>query len=40
MDLGRLELARARTEKLSIGQSLPQVQELLGDPHENGKNSK
>jgi len=34
MDLGRLELARARTEKLSIGQSLPQVQELLGDPHE------
>ncbi len=34
MNLGRLELIKARSEKLKIGQSLPQVEELLGQPHE------
>ncbi len=34
MYLARAEQARARTEKLKIGQTIPQVQELLGEPHE------
>lgn len=34
MSLARSEQARARTKKLEIGQTLPQVQDLLGDPHE------
>jgi len=42
MVLGRLELDRARSEKLCIGQTLPQVEELLGQPHEKilGENGK
>ena len=34
MNLGRLEQTRARSEKLKIGQTLPQVEALLGKPHE------
>lgn len=34
MNLARGKQARARTEKLKIGQTIPQVQELLGEPHE------
>ena len=34
MSIGRLELARARSEKLKIGQTLPDVELLLGKPHE------
>ena len=34
MDQARLEQFRARADKLSIGQTIPQVQELLGEPHE------
>jgi tetratricopeptide (TPR) repeat protein len=43
MDVARQILGKARTEKLLVGQTIPQVQELLGNPHEkvigeNGKN--
>jgi tetratricopeptide (TPR) repeat protein len=43
MNLARVEQALARTDRLEIGQTIPQVQELLGDPHEkvlgdNGEN--
>ena len=43
MNLARVEQALARTNRLEIGQTIPQVQELLGDPHEkvlgdNGEN--
>ena len=34
MSLARSEQAKARTKKLEIGQTVPQVQDLLGDPHE------
>ena len=34
MENGRLELMRARSKNLEIGQSLPEVEELLGKPHE------
>ena len=34
MNLGRSELDIARSKKLSIGQTLPEVEELLGAPHE------
>ena len=34
MDLARNKLAGARTEKLKIGLTVPQVQDLLGEPHE------
>ena len=34
MNLARGKQARARTEKLKVGQTIPQVQELLGEPHE------
>ena len=34
INLGRLEQRVARSEKLEIGQIIPQVQELLGEPHE------
>ena len=34
MELGRLELLSARSKNLEIGQSLPEVEELLGRPHE------
>lgn len=34
MDIGRLEQARARSDRLKIGQTLPQVEDLLGEPHE------
>ena len=43
MEQARLELKKARTEKLAIGQTVPQIQDLLGEPHEkilgnNGEN--
>ena len=43
MNLARTKQAIARTEKLKIGQTIPQVQALLGEPHEkiigsNGSN--
>ena len=34
MNQARSIQAKARTEKLDIGQTIPQVQELLGEPHE------
>ena len=34
MDNGRLELMKARSDKLSLGLTLPQVEDLLGQPHE------
>jgi len=34
MNLGRLELDIARSKKLNIGQTLPEVEALLGEPHE------
>ena len=34
MENGRLQLMRARSKKLEVGQSLPEVEELLGEPHE------
>ena len=34
MNLGRLELDIARSKKLNIGQTLPEVVALLGEPHE------
>ena len=34
MELGRLKLLTARSKNLEIGQSLPEVEELLGRPHE------
>ncbi len=34
MESGRLKQKVARSEKLEIGQTVPQVQELLGEPHE------
>jgi len=34
MDIGRLEQTRARSDRLKIGQTLPQVEDLLGEPHE------
>ena len=34
MSLARSKQAKARTKKLQIGQTVPQVQDLLGDPHE------
>ena len=34
MNLARGKQARARTEKLKVGQTIPQVRELLGEPHE------
>ena len=34
MEFGRLELDIARSKKLSIGQTLPEVEALLGMPHE------
>jgi len=43
MNLARSRQAIARTEKLKIGQTIPQVQALLGEPHDkiigsNGSN--
>ena len=43
MEYGRLDLIHARSEKLKIGLTLPEVESLLGDPHEkvlgdNGQN--
>lgn len=43
MEKARAEMAIARTHRIEIGQTIPQVQELLGDPHEkilgdNGEN--
>jgi tetratricopeptide (TPR) repeat protein len=43
MNLARTKQAIARSEKLKIGQTIPQVQALLGEPHEkiigsNGSN--
>ena len=34
MDSARQILSKARMEKLVVGQTIPQVQELLGDPQE------
>ena len=34
LEFGRLELDIARSKKLSIGQTLPEVEALLGMPHE------
>ncbi len=34
MELGRLKLSLARSKRLEVGQSLPEVEELLGQPHE------
>ena len=34
MENARLDQAKARTKKLKIGQTLPEVEELLGAPHE------
>ena len=34
MNLGRLDQTRARSERLKIGQTLPEVESLLGKPHE------
>ena len=34
MKIGRLEQILARSERLRIGQTLPEVKELLGEPHE------
>ena len=34
MDSARKILSKARMEKLVVGQTIPQIQELLGDPHE------
>ena len=34
MEFARLEQTRARSDKLKIGQTLPQVEALLGKPHE------
>ena len=34
MDLGRLDQAIARSERLMVGQTLPEVEALLGEPHE------
>ena len=34
MENARLDQAKARTKKLKIGQTLPEVEELLGEPHE------
>ena len=44
MNIGRRELILARSKKLEIGQTLPEVEDLLGEPHEkilgsNGKDS-
>ncbi len=42
MNQGRLELMRARSDRLEIGLTLPQVEDLLGPPHEKilGNNGK
>ena len=34
MNLAREKQTRARSERLELGMSLPQVQKLMGDPHE------
>ena len=34
MNIGRTKQEVARSEKLKIGQTVPQVQDLLGEPHE------
>ena len=34
MEIARLEQTRARSDKLKIGQTLPQVEALLGKPHD------
>ena len=43
MNLAREKQALARSERLELGMTLPQIQELMGDPHEkviggNGEN--
>ena len=43
MDLGRYELLKARSDRLEVGLTVPQVEDLLGLPHEkilgdDGKN--
>tara|TARA_Y100001970_G_scaffold293112_1_gene437828 strand:- start:372 stop:2231 length:1860 start_codon:yes stop_codon:yes gene_type:complete len=43
MDLGRYELLKARSDRLEVGLTVPQVEDLLGSPHEkilgnDGKN--
>jgi hypothetical protein len=45
MNIGRIKQEVARSEKLKIGQTVPQVQDLLGEPHEKifrgeGENTK
>jgi len=45
MNIGRIKQEVAHSEKLKIGQTVPQVQELLGEPHEKifrgeGENTK
>ena len=34
MEKGRLQQMVARSKKLEVGQSLPEVEALLGEPHE------
>ena len=34
MNLAREKQTRARSERLELGMSLPQIQKLMGDPHE------
>ena len=34
MNLAREKQALARSERLELGMTLPQIQELMGDPHE------
>ena len=34
MDLGRYELLKARSDRLEVGLTVPQVEDLLGFPHE------
>ena len=34
MNLGRLELTKARSDRLELGLTIPQVENLLGQPHE------
>ena len=34
MNIARAKKLRARSDKLTLGQTIPQVQELLGEPHE------
>jgi hypothetical protein len=45
MESARLIIQKAKSEKLKIGQTIPQIQNLLGEPHEkiigrNGQNFK